>query len=205
MLLTSQPRLSGGNKEEEEAAAAGKCCCSCKSQPLVISNDISHVGRRMQGLIRAPLLFSTAAKVLPHTSKATVKIMSGADAVCITKRETPGRCTCGAGRARCCPHSEAPLTWLLMNQSFFFRDKSQPTPRYGHPTVTMMNPFISCNKPAGEVIYPRFAGELYTGGGGGGRHHGDEAQRVAETLSHAGGRKDAAKSRKSPSISDDSL
>lgn len=60
--------------------------CSCKSQSLVISNDISHVGKRMQGLIRAPLLFSTAAKVLPHTSKATVKVMSGADALCITRR-----------------------------------------------------------------------------------------------------------------------
>lgn len=59
--------------------------CSCKSQPLVISNDISHVGKRMQGLIRAPLLFSTAAKVPSRTSEATVKVMSGADAVRITK------------------------------------------------------------------------------------------------------------------------
>lgn len=59
--------------------------CSCKSQPLVISNDISHVGKRMQGLIRAPLLFSTAAKVPSRTSEAAVKVMSGADAVRITK------------------------------------------------------------------------------------------------------------------------
>lgn len=115
--------------------------------------------------------------------------------------------TCRVGRARCCPLSEAPLTWLLMNHSFFIlffsRDKSQPTPRYGLLTVIMMNPFISCNKLAGEVIYPRFAGELYTGGGG--RRHGDEALRVTETLSHTGGREDATKSRKSPSISDDFL
>lgn len=101
--------------------------CSCKSQPLVISNDISHVGKRMQGLIRAPLLFSTAAKVPSRTSEATVKVMSGADAVRITKGwggwvggGTHGRHTCGVGCARRCPHGEAPLTWLLMNQSFFF-------------------------------------------------------------------------------------
>lgn len=37
----------------------------------------------MQGLIRTPLLLSTAAKVPLHTSEATVKVMSGADAVCI--------------------------------------------------------------------------------------------------------------------------
>lgn len=169
--------------------------CSCKSQPLVISNDISHVGKRMPGLIRAPLLFSTAAKVLPHTSKATAKVMSGADAA---SQEGVGDAL--PAHVRRGPCSLLPPQWsaahLAVNESIiFFWDKSQPTPRYGLPTVTMMNPFISCNKPAGEVIYPRFAGELYTGSGGG-RRHGDEARRVAETLSHTGGREDAVKSRK---------
>lgn len=45
----------------------------------------------MQGLIRAPLLFSTAAKVPSRSSEATVKVMSGADSVCITKGRGGGR------------------------------------------------------------------------------------------------------------------
>lgn len=131
--------------------------------------------------------------------------MSGADAVYITRRGEKRRLALVLRGL----YSLLPPHWsaahLAVNESiiFFFWDKSQPTPRYGLPTVTMINPFISCNKPAGEVIYPRFAGELYTCSVG--RRHRDEALRDTETLSHTGGREDAKESRKSPSISDDSL